>query len=290
MRHGSRERARTGSGRRHDAILFGVSTSASDPRALQLYDPDQDLPRLAALEAQLAERERALEAMKLELQELQDRYLAEIGSLYRELAVIEQQALEAEVRAGLRPPPHEADVDEVPEVDGQADAADAADAACGAPAPPSDLLKRVFRDVAKSLHPDLAMDDAARLRRHSLMAEANRAYAERDHDRLLLILRRWEAGQDAEPVDDPDAERERRRRRFARIEERLAEIETEFIELRNSGIARLKHKIDETRRQGWDLFAEMKLQVQSDIARARARLKAVEQMVGIRTPGRPDSI
>lgn len=228
--------------------------------------------------------------MKLELQELQDRYLAEIGSLYRELAVIEQQALEAEVRAGLRPPPHEADVDEVPEVDGQADAADAADAACGAPAPPSDLLKRVFRDVAKSLHPDLAMDDAARLRRHSLMAEANRAYAERDHDRLLLILRRWEAGQDAEPVDDPDAERERRRRRIARIEERLAEIETEFIELRNSGIARLKHKIDETRRQGWDLFAEMKLQVQSDIVRARARLKAVEQMVGIRTPGRPDSI
>src|SRR5690606_17478512 len=110
------------------------------------------------------------------------------------------------------------------------------------------------------------------------------------HDRLLLILRRWEAGQDAGPVDEPAAERGRRRRRFPGIEGGLAEMGTEFMERRNSGIARLKHKIDETRRQGWDLFAEMKLQVQSDIARARARLKAVEQMVGIRTPGRPDSI
>lgn len=258
-----------------------MSTTVPGAGTPQIYDPEQQLPRLALLEQQLAEREAALETTKLELVQLQDRYLSEIGALYRELAELERLAFEAEVRAGLRPPAEECDADAAAE-GGDAES-EADEAGCGAAAPPSDLLKRVFRDVAKSIHPDLAMDDATRLRRHSLMAEANRAYAERDHDRLLLILRRWEKSPDSVPADDPDAERLRRRRRIAEIEERLSAIDAEFIELRNSGIARLKHKIDETRKQGWDLFSEMVLQVQADIARARARLNAVERMVGIRT-------
>jgi len=255
-----------------------VSRPSSDSVALQVVPPDEVTRRLTELEAELAERERALEATKLELQELQDRYLAEIGSAYRELAAIEQEAFEAEVRAGLRPPPEDP---EPSSTDGPDDTVDEPEAGCGAPAPASDLLKQVFRDLARSIHPDLAGDDATRLRRHSLMAEANRAYAERDHDRLLLMLRHWEASPDAVPVDDPDAECLRRQRRVAAIEARLAVIEAETIELRNSAIARLKHKVDETRRQGWDLFAEMVLQVKADIARARARLNAVRRMTGI---------
>jgi hypothetical protein len=252
--------------------------------ALQVIPPDEVTKRLTALEAELSERERALEAMKVELQELQNRYLTEIGSLYRELAEIEQEAFDAEVRAGLRPPPEEpvepqASVDDVD--------TGSVEAGCEAPAPAQDLLKRVFRDLARSIHPDLAADDATRLRRHSLMAEANRAYAERDHDRLLLILRRWEASPDSIPLDDPDAERLRRQRRIAEIEARLAVIEAETVELRNSAIARLKLKLDETRRQGWDLFAEMVLQVKADIARAQARLNSVRRMTGIQTKGRP---
>lgn len=239
--------------------------------------------RLAALEAQLAGRADALNALKLDLQDLQTRYLSEIGALYRELNDIETEVIEAEVRAGLRPPPEAAD-DAVDTNDDAAATTD--DVACGARATPTDMLKRVFRDVAKNIHPDRAVDEAARLRRHSLMAEANRAYAERDADRLLLILRRWERSPDSVPDDGPDAERLRRQRRIAEVEEQLAEIDAEFIELRNSAIARLKHKIDETRKQGWDLFAEMVMQVRADIARAKARLVVAQRMVGIRTPDR----
>ena len=257
----------------------------AESRALEPLRPDANAGRLAELKARLAAREIELDVLKLDLQELQTKYLAEIGALYRELHELETAVLDAEVRAGLRPPAEDVDTDERAADAGEPTVA-ADDVSCGAQAAPSDMLKRVFRDLAKNIHPDRAVDETARLRRHSLMAEANRAYAERDADRLLLILRRWERSPESVPDDDPDAERRRVQRRVVEIEERLAVIDTEFIELRNSAIARLKHKIEDTRKKGWDLFAEMVMQVKADIGRAKARLVAARRMVGVGTESR----
>ncbi len=261
-------------------MLMGVMPSpVVSPLALQPAPPDGDADRLAALEARLGIREAELEALKIDLQHLQTRYLSDIGALYSELATIDADVEAAEIRAGLRPAPDEADD---AASDGASEVAED-DVSCGGQSAPSDMLKRVFRDLARTIHPDLAQDDAARFRRHSLMAEANRAYAERDHDRLLLILRKWELSPEAVTGDDPESARLRVTRKTVQIEERLVAIDAEFIELRNSAIARLKHKIDDTRRQGWDLFAEMVLQARADIARARARLAAAQRMVGVRS-------
>ena len=56
----------------------------------------------------------------------------------------------------------------------------------------SDAIRRLFRDVAKAIHPDLSRDSDARDRRHALMIEANRAYAQGDEQRLRTILQSWE--------------------------------------------------------------------------------------------------
>ena len=216
-------------------------------------------------------REGELDALKVELQKLQSRYLGEIGSLYRELSELEDQIFEAEVRAGLRPPAVEqADNDSA----GTADAERGFQ--CANRSQPSDELKRVFRDVAKSIHPDLAADGPEWNRRHSLMAEANRAYAERDEDRLRLILHAWQNDPDSISDDEPDATT----RRIAILEQQLVVIDAEFAELRKSAIYRLKTKIDSTRAEGWDLFAEMRLQVQSEVGRARASLNKLR--IGVR--------
>lgn len=235
---------------------------------------------LATREAELVRRERDLSALKLDLQRLQSRYLDEVGALYAELSTLEAAVADAEIRAGLRPPPgvHTHD-----EVGGDAAAAGAgADDApwaggCSTRAAPTDDLRRMFRDVAKAVHPDLALDEPARYRRHSLMAEANRAYAERDEDRLRLILRAWESSPEAVIGDDPGAHRARGERRRAQIDARLLAIETELADLHGSAIWRLKGKIDDARAKGWDLFAEMVLQVKGEIGRARARLITMGQ-------------
>ena len=210
------------------------------------------------------QRESDLDALKVELQKLQSRYLGEIGSLYRELSELEDRIYEAEVRAGLRKPAEEAapgnqEPDPV-EADGGFQ--------CSNRSQPSDELKKVFRDVAKSIHPDLAIDGPEWNRRHSLMAEANRAYAERDADRLRLILHAWRNDPASIADDEPNATP----RRIAMLEQQLFVIDAEFAELRESAIYRLKTKIESTRAEGWDLFAEMRLQVKSEVGRARARL------------------
>lgn len=248
--------------------------------ALSLHsaEPDPTGAQLADLEARVAARERELTTLKIELQALQSQYLSEIGPLYEELGTLEAAIAEEEIRAGLRPPPlfdddAEADAnDGAPGSASDAPAASGGTAGCSNHATRSGNLKKIFRDVARAIHPDRAMDDRTRYRRHSLMAEANRAYAEQDEDRLRLILRAWEDSGDAGMGDLAEPGEIRARRRMARLGDRLVAIDAEMAGLRASAIARLKRRIDETAAQGWDLFAEMLREVKREIARATARL------------------
>jgi len=50
----------------------------------------------------------------------------------------------------------------------------------------------LYRDVAKTIHPDLSPDEGERKRRQELMAIANKAYAEGDRKTLEDILYEWE--------------------------------------------------------------------------------------------------
>jgi hypothetical protein len=251
-----------------DNVTRAVAPSESTHLVPQPGGPAAARPRLAELEAQVAAREAALVAFKLELQELQARYLGQMGELYRELSALEAEVARAEIRAGIRPPLDPDAPDEDAEPAGAADAA----SSCSHRSTTPEALKRVFRDLAKAIHPDLATDDAARYRRHSLMAEANRAYAERDEDRLRLIMRVWERSADAAIDGNDGADEARVLRRIAELEARLLRIDAEAADLGASAICRLKTKIDQAAAQGWDLLAEMVLQARREIARAKARL------------------
>jgi hypothetical protein len=243
----------------------------SRPASLQPA-PDATRQQVASLELEVAAREGALTTLKTELQHLHQQYLDKIGPLYAELIPLDAAVAEAEIRLGLRVD------DPADEADADARSGTAEPAGCGASSAPSGDLKKMFRDVARAVHPDALPhadhDERTRYRRHSLMAEANRAYAERDEDRLRLILRAWELGPDTRVADDedPDAERAGLQRRATSLGARLVEIEAELADLRRSAIARLKNRIDDARAQGWDLFAEMVRQVKREIALAKANL------------------
>jgi hypothetical protein len=86
-------------------------------------------------------------------------------------------------------------------------------------------------------------------------------------------MRAWERSPETTLDEDPDVDRARVQRRLADIDARLVTIDAELADLRSSAIWRLKGRIDEARQQGWDLFAEMILQVQREIRRATLRLQ-----------------
>ena len=139
----------------------------------------------------------------------------------------------------------------------------------------SDGVRRLFRDVAKAIHPDLARDDQTRDRRHALMIEANRAYALGDEERLRTILQTWEGSPEAVEGSDDDAAQQRLVRRIAELEAALEACAGDLRALKESPLWRLKVMVDEAAAKGKDLVGEMVERLKRDIMVAQNRLDAI---------------
>jgi len=144
-----------------------------------------------------------------------------------------------------------------------------------APRLTSDAVRKLFRDVAKAVHPDLAGDDATRNRRHALMIEANRAYASGDEEQLRIILHAWERSPEAVVGSDPEAMRLRLVRRIGQIEEEIEMLAGDLAELHDSPLGKLKAMVDEAAAQGKDLVRDMIGRLKRDILVATNRLDAI---------------
>jgi hypothetical protein len=225
--------------------------------------------RLAESEAALVAGAEAVARAKTELAAFRLRYRAEVGLLHEELDELERGIAEAEL----------GEINKRLETESDAAAAAAAAADRRTDAPPrftSDAVRRLFRDVAKTIHPDLARDDEARDRRHALMIEANRAYAMGDEERLRRILHAWENSPEAVPDSDPDAARLRLVRRIEQIEQELQAYAGDLAELQDSPLWKLKTMVDEAAARGKDLVADTVRRLKRDIMAARNRLDAMQ--------------
>ena len=145
-----------------------------------------------------------------------------------------------------------------------------------APRYTTDAVRRLFRDVAKVIHPDLAQDEQTRDRRHALMVEANRAYARGDEDSLRSILDAWERSPEAVRGDDAEATRLRLIRRIAQIEDQLQAFDSTLAQLQDSPSWKLKTMVDDAAARGKDLIADMVRRLRRDIMVARNRLEAIQ--------------
>jgi len=136
-------------------------------------------------------------------------------------------------------------------------------------------LKRMYREAAKRIHPDLATDPADRERRTRFMAEANRAYEAGDAEALQRILDGYEDGAEAVTGEGIGAELIRIIRQVSLAKTRLALIEQELATLRKSEIALLKKQAEEREQEGRDLLAELATAVREQIERAKAKYESL---------------
>ncbi len=228
-------------------------------------DLDTLRERVTELETTLGERDAEVTRLKAELDAFRIRYRQEVGLLHEQLDELEQAIDEAEsgVRA-QKPAPAATQMPpaEPPPID-------------TAPKFTSDAVRRLFRDVAKAIHPDLAGDDVTRDRRHTLMVEANRAYALGDEQRLRSILEAWKNSPEAVSGSDAEAMRLRLERRIAQIDEQLEACASELADLKASSLWHLKAMVDEAAASGKDLVADMVRRLQRDLLVARNRLDAI---------------
>jgi hypothetical protein len=222
--------------------------------------------RLSDLESACDERETEIAKATSDLAEFRIRYRRDVGSLHEELEELERAIAEAELGEFAKRL----------EAEGAEEAASvAAPPSDSAPRLTSDAVRKLFRDVAKMIHPDLAADDRTRDRRHALMIEANRAYALGDEERLRMILDTWEKSPESVQGDGQDAARLRLERRIAQIEEQLVVRARELADLQESPLWTLKVMVDHAEARGKDLIADQVRRLKRDITAARNRLDAM---------------
>jgi len=229
---------------------------------------------LAALEARFGEQELALATAHAEVRSFERRYIAALGILFAELDRIEAEIAQIEARLHPRDPEKQTWAS-----DAEARAEESAQAAREAQSPgpaidfaPSDDLKKLYRQAAMRIHPDLCSDPQDAPHRERVMAEVNDAYDAGDEARLRRILEDWDARPESVTGDGPGAKLIRLIRKIAQVKVRLAALDSELKAFRESELAQLKAQADRAAAEGQDLLADMGKNLKRQIREAKVRL------------------
>ncbi len=228
---------------------------------------------LALVQAELAERELFLTNLRAELSAFEGQYLRQVGALYAELdewnAKIAERLADQEGTSQARSAAAQART--------QAEESNSAihgEAAAAQEFTPSTELKALYREVAKQVHPDLAIDEVDRHKREQLMAEANAAYQRGDAETLRRILEEYESSPESVQGEGVAVDLVRVIRQIKQVRSRLSHIELEIASLIDSDIAKLRAKVEAASAEGRELLNEMAENVRKRIAAARRKFEA----------------
>jgi hypothetical protein len=235
---------------------------------------DKKKAELAILETTLAERELDLATLQGELRAFEARYLRTMGSLYSELDDLHARLAEAQARRHPRDREFRTHA-EASRAKAEASAHAIEDALTSKRNEfiPDDNLRKLYREVARRIHPDLSTNDVERRRRTTLMADANRAYAEGNEDELRKILDDWQSSPESVDGEGTAAELVRTIRKIHQVEQRLANISTEIQRLTSSELYDLKRQVEGAHERGRDLLAEMAGQLLEELEPLRSRTR-----------------
>jgi hypothetical protein len=236
---------------------------------------------LLVLSRQLLERERGLAVFRGELHAFETSYRKALGARYARLDELAERLDETALADGHHP----AEPDE--DGDGPADRypgqglPGGQNWAWGERDPDKeperravvgDDAKRLFRQLARLIHPDLAGDAQERERRTNLMVAANDAYEQGDVAALERLLEDWHASPEAVTGTGAAAELERTLRRIAQVKTDMQRIDEELAELDASAMGWLRRRVEKAAREGWDLLAHMVRELDRQISEAQLEL------------------
>ena len=252
-----------------------MNSKTADTRPVTPEDRElaRKVEEQAALEADLANRELRSANLRAELAAFERQYLHFVGSRYAELdewkaRIAERLVCEQPGNERARQSAREARAraDETKTVAGEKSEQEPRSFQA------SPELKRLYRDVARRVHPDLTSDRDDRVKRQQLMADANHAYERGDESRLEKILTAYEHSPEAFHGEGPGAELIRVIRRVSQVRGRLAEIEAELQGLLRSDLYQLKIRVDEAEKTGHNVLQDMIAKVDEQIELAKKRL------------------
>jgi len=235
--------------------------------------------QLLVLVEELLGRERAIDAYRAELHDFETRYRKALGRRYARLDELADRLDAARDEAAADDPPERDPEDTAERYPGQGLPGGGQNWDWGEREPepePRPVIgedaKRLFRQLARIIHPDLAGDPAERERRTNLMVAANLAYEQGDVAALERLLGDWERSPEAVTGGGALAELERTIRRIAQVQGRMDAIDEELAELEASAMGWLRRRTEKATREGWDLLAHMVKEIDRQILEAQVEL------------------
>jgi hypothetical protein len=219
--------------------------------------------QISELESRLIERRAELVVLQQTLRAFKERYAQLVGSRLAELGEVERAIREAEARLFNLASEAESDIE---------------DKTASAETHPSTItsgktaLRKIFWSVARLFHPDHAVDEREAKRRHTVMAEASRAYREGDIESLNTLLgdEQLQFFCASQGTDDME---EDLTGRLLSLKGELNTIEFGIKRIRQDGLYRLKLKVDDDAENGRDALTAMAENINRQIAKARHRLE-----------------
>ncbi len=236
---------------------------------------------LARLKDRLVTKEEEMTEIRAELEQFEAQYVMEVGRLYAELDEIE--ALIAEEEMKLNPEDEEIKrrADEARKrAEESAEAADEENwQACTQKWNPSAEAKKAYRNLAKMIHPDLAIDKEERERRHELMSKLNDAYTDGDQSLLNKLVEEYRDSPELVKGDSLGDNLIRVIRQVSQVKTRLQELRAEKIEAELSELYVLREKVTAEQLEGRNLLKQMAERTATHIKKAKRRLSNLQQVV-----------
>lgn len=145
------------------------------------------------------------------------------------------------------------------------------------PVPKPAALKKLYRDVARRLHPDFSVDEQDRQLREWYMAEANRAYQRGDEMRLRSLVDDYQCSAENVTAEGTAGELVRVIRRSTWLKRRLGRLDCAIRLMLRSDLYRLRMQIERYHREGRDFLLETASRLDKQIAELRQRLARLQE-------------
>jgi hypothetical protein len=247
-------------------------------KAPEDFELDKKIKVLERLKDRLADREEEMTDLRAELEQFEANYKMEVGRLYADLDEIEAQIAEEELKLV---PDDEEIKKRVEELRRRAEesAADAEEIEnCSFKWQPTAEAKKAYHNLARVIHPDLALDAQEKEKRHELMAKLNEAYSSGDQNRLNKLVEDFRDSPDLVKGETVADELVRAIRQIFQVKRRLAELKEEKSVAELSELYTLREKVKAEQLEGRNLIKQMAERTRVHILKSQRRLENLRHL------------
>lgn len=245
-----------------------------NPLAPEEIELNKKQAALERLKDRLADREEEMADLRADLEQFEAQYTMEVGRLYAELDDIEAQIAEEEFK--LVPDDEEIKkrVEDLRRrADESAKRVEDAAALASEKHQPTAEAKKAYHDLARTIHPDLALDPTEKEKRHGLMAQLNEAYSAGDQSKLNKLAEDLRNSPDLVKGDSVGDDLVRSIRQISQVKARLKELKNERLTAEASELFILREKMKAEAAKGRDMIKQLAARTAVQIKKSERRLE-----------------